>query len=238
MPLFNVWEEYILRQHLDTSLEGSAASVDLLTCWALLNRWISSKNRTVFLYLKVRLVVDIKITYKPTSEFTEVPRFLERLAKLSDSRVSGAELFERRVTRLCQKPRQSGFPTTVQLIRRHSRTGNTIALPRRTPEYCTFGGFAVRESVPKQRVRSSEMTLAHEIVKGLWSKSLCERYMRPRVSSRLRSFWIRSSHDGLSFRWRGGGRWGMFHPARATHAEYRSDWYILILGNNQSNLTP
>ena len=58
-------------------------------------------------------MVDTKVMYQPPREFTEVLSFFERLTQLSNPRVSGAELLESGVTRLRQKPCQSGFPATV-----------------------------------------------------------------------------------------------------------------------------
>ena len=49
-------------------------------------------------------MIDTKAMYQPLGESTEVLGFFKRLAKLGNPRVSGAELFESRVTRLCQKP--------------------------------------------------------------------------------------------------------------------------------------
>ena len=64
------------------------------------------------MYRSVRLVTDTKTIYQPSREFAEILGFFKSLAELGNPRVSGAELFKSRVTRLRQKPRQGGFPTT------------------------------------------------------------------------------------------------------------------------------
>jgi len=96
----------------------------------------------------VRPVADTRtVCYQPSGETTEVLGFVKSLTQLGDSRVGGAELFESRITRLCQKPRKSSFPTTVKPIRRFSGKGTTVASPRRTPEYSALRGFAAREHI-------------------------------------------------------------------------------------------
>ena len=122
-------------------------------------------------------MVDTKTVYRPSGKLAEVLGFLKNLAHLSDSRVSGAELFESCITRLCQKPCQGRFPTAVQPIRVPSDKGIAIISPRWTPKYRTLRGFTARERISEQRIRPSKMALTHEIIKSLRPKSLRKGYM-------------------------------------------------------------
>jgi hypothetical protein len=82
------------------------------------------------------------------------------------------------------------FPQLSEPIRTFSLSDTTITSPWWTPKYSTLRRFTTSQHVSEQGTRCGEMILAHEVVKGLWSESFCEGYVRPRIYGRFPSLWI------------------------------------------------